>query len=303
MGKLKKVLRVFVIALVLVFLSYLVGRTYDYFTAGFSLGNIILNHPDEKSWEVEPLSPEESKQVDEILNQHFTYLSKGHQAYVFISDDGKYVLKFLKTHVMRIKPWVGWLPDYFGTYKNKKIAAKERRLDGVFLGWKIAYEHLRDKTDILFVKMNKNPPIHKVVHITDKIGRNYTVDLDQTAFLIQKKVDVFSDVFEKLIKDHQTAEAKKLLDSMINLYSTEYHEGYWEFDPQLMRNTGFDHGKAMHIDTGRFAALPANPQPLSVMLKEKTPKLVAWLQERDPELAAYFIDQMNNADGAHVKAQ
>lgn len=47
-------------------------------------------------WELPPLTFEEQQEVERILSQKFTYLARGSQAFAFISEDGKYILKLFK---------------------------------------------------------------------------------------------------------------------------------------------------------------------------------------------------------------
>ncbi|MBS0605157.1 MAG: hypothetical protein JSS60_09020 [Verrucomicrobia bacterium] len=49
-------------------------------------------------WGLPALTEDEQREVDRILTQKFTYLARGSQAFAFISEDGKYVLKLFKQH-------------------------------------------------------------------------------------------------------------------------------------------------------------------------------------------------------------
>ena len=92
------------IALILIFAIslYGLGRLYYAVTDGFTIENITSSLPFDESLETRPLNEEEKTLVDLILDQKFTYLGKGCQSYVFLSEDQQYVLKFFK--YQRYKP-------------------------------------------------------------------------------------------------------------------------------------------------------------------------------------------------------
>src|SRR5688500_13829152 len=76
-------------------LIYAVGRTYFQLTDGFKESNIIEDINEEPNHNLN-ISNIEKDQIKKILAQPFYYLGKGCQSYVFISNDKKYVIKFLK---------------------------------------------------------------------------------------------------------------------------------------------------------------------------------------------------------------
>src|SRR5579871_916778 len=63
-----------------------------------------------QEWEFPPLNPKEQKEIERILSQKFTYLARGSQAFAFISEDGRYVLKMFKQHKWHSKNLLGYIP-------------------------------------------------------------------------------------------------------------------------------------------------------------------------------------------------
>ena len=96
-------------------------------TDGFALARIT--HPLQANGEFPPpiLSSEETMTLKKILSQPFHYLSCGGQTYVFTSDDGHYVIKFLKFHHRRIPLWMQKipLPNRLSLYLLSKMTKKE----------------------------------------------------------------------------------------------------------------------------------------------------------------------------------
>ena len=129
----KKYLKVLMYISLTILLTYGAGRLYYRVTAGFTIGNITSDFTHRKEWEIDPISNDEKNQLKKIFSQKFRYLGKGCQSYVFASDDGAYVLKFVK--YQRFRPQV-WL-DYFefipvvNRYRLFKIEKKNKILVGL----------------------------------------------------------------------------------------------------------------------------------------------------------------------------
>ena len=72
----------------------LVGDFCQKKTKGFCLQKIFSKTP---LLEKEPFfSPSELSNIQSVLSQPYFFLKKGQQCYVFVSQDQKYILKFLK---------------------------------------------------------------------------------------------------------------------------------------------------------------------------------------------------------------
>jgi hypothetical protein len=102
----KKQIFIFLVAVAAI---YGLGRLYYRLTDGFTIGNITATFAYHPEWETTPLNVDEENFLEEALNQPYTYLAKGCQAYVFQSQDGKYVVKFFKYQRFRLKPWEEYL--------------------------------------------------------------------------------------------------------------------------------------------------------------------------------------------------
>ena len=76
-----------------VFLLLKIPKNYHRLTGGFRLSSCQLPLKNKKSWDAEPPSNE----LTPLLSQPFFFLKRGSQAYVFLSEDKKYVLKFRTT--------------------------------------------------------------------------------------------------------------------------------------------------------------------------------------------------------------
>src|SRR5258708_2635099 len=78
----------------------------------FSVSKITTSTKDPE-WDIPSLIGNEKKEIDQLLNQEFTYLSKGAQSYVFVSQDQKYVIKFFKLNKFNSQTWLSYIPFSF----------------------------------------------------------------------------------------------------------------------------------------------------------------------------------------------
>lgn len=271
---------------------YGAGRLYFALTDGFSVSNISSEIPYDPQWETHVLSNLEQNQIDAALSQNYSYLGKGCQSYVFISEDRKYVIKFLKYKHFKAP---GWL-EYFTfippveKYQMKKSAEKTRNLHKIFQSWKIAYENLSDKSGLLYIHLNKTPEWKKTLHIKDKMGISHTIALGDMEFLVQRTADMLESKLETLMAEGKQVEAEQVIDRLIQMLLDEYRQAYADNDHALMQNTGVLNGQPIHIDVGQFIhnKIVMDPKIYKQELFDKTYDFHTWLQKHYPDLAAHL---------------
>src|SRR5437868_4094151 len=95
-GKLKSYCKEICVLLTVIVALYGGGRLYFYLTDGFAIENITSQYPYDVKRETRSITQAEQQQIHSILSQKFSYLGKGCQSYVFVSEDDNYVLKFFK---------------------------------------------------------------------------------------------------------------------------------------------------------------------------------------------------------------
>lgn len=274
------------------------GRLYFRLTDGFRTSNVSMVLPQRQEWEIRPLTLEEMAIRDEALNQTYHYLDKGHQAYVFASADGQYVLKLLKFQRVRVPEWLRktHLPFSWEEWRLKRIAKKDRMRDSLLLSWKLSFDALKEEAAIVYVHINQTQDLERNLTLIDKIGLTHKLDLDSSVFLIQRKAPLLGPVLDQLMAEGNVAEAKQILGRLVDLFVSEYQRGLAEKELFILRNTGVYQGKPMHIDTGRFEWDQDLTQPKNYAqeLKRKTVKLRAWLQKHHPELVEDFDKRVDN---------
>lgn len=272
------------LAVVVVFFG---ARVYYRLTDDFRIANMTYEVPHHPEWEVPSFTKAERKKFEEILSQPFSYVGKGAQSYVFVSQDKKHVIKFFKFKHLKPKWWVDALPafPYFKEYRERQNAKKLRQLNGVFTGYKLAYDVHKEQSGIVFIHLNKTNDLNVNVTLIDKIGRKHLLDLDPIVFVIQENAKTSRTVMNEALKNGDIALAKKRITQIFNLYLEEYRKGIYDRDHGVMHNTGFVGDKPIHLDVGKLTRDNTMRQRKVYRpdLEKIGRKFEVWLQEQYPE--------------------
>lgn len=268
---------------ILSFVLVIYGVFYfcDKATDGFSIGRISSSFSFHPEWETTPPTEETLQQAKKALDQPFHYLGRGGQCFVFESEDGQYVIKFFKyNRILPISP-------------NTKRKMKKMR---DFSSCKLAFEKLKDETEVIFLHLNKTKNLQKKLKITDKLHISHTIDLDNYEFIVQRKAILLHPYIEKLMKNHDIEGAKKAIEAVLNLLICRCKKGIYDEDPGLHKNIGFLKDKAVFIDVGRFKADPqrASPEVYNKDLVIITERFSQWLSTDYPELSSYLESKLHD---------
>ena len=290
-----------ILACLAITLVYGAGRLYFSVTGGFCLSNIKSNFTYDSRWTTRALSEAEQKDVNRILSQEFRYLGKGCQSYVFISEDGEYVVKFFKYQRFRPQFWLRYLTFIppVSNYYDKKIGQKKEKLEALFTSWKIAYEELQPETGLVYVHLNHTDSLPGRFCFYDKIGMKHVVNMNEMQFLIQKRADMLCPTIEKWMAEGKEEETKLLLSSLIAMINSEYHRNLADNDHALMQNTGVYCSLPVHVDVGQFVRNEeiSNPAFYHQELFNKAYKFRIWLQQRYPQLLQHVDEELKREMG------
>jgi hypothetical protein len=229
-------------------------RLYFRLTDDFRLANIKYEMPYRSNWEVPAMTPEQQQHFDRILQQKFYYVGKGAQSYAFKSADDTYILKFFKFKHLKPSLFVDLIPSIgpLKTYKEKQIERKNRLLNSVFDGYRLAYELHAPETGLIYIHLNKSDNLHKNVIVEDKIGLEKTINLDEVPFILQEKVKTTRMVMTDLMNQNNMGLAQQRIKQIFDLYLSEYRKGIYDRDHGVMHNTGFVGDKPIHLDVGKL---------------------------------------------------
>jgi len=223
-------------------------------TRGFALYKICSSLPFNPEFETSSLSEEENKDLKKALDQPYRFLDKGAQCYVFLSQDGRYVIKFFKLHALQppIALRTVQLPFYLQRVWVQKLLEKRQSLTKTFTSYKIAFEEMKEETGILFLHLNKTDHLKQKLVILDNLGISHPLDLDKMEFLVQKRASLFYPFLETSIQEQGMEPAKRILSDLVQFLVIRNRKEIFDKDPDLTTNFGFLDGKLIQIDVGRF---------------------------------------------------
>lgn len=204
--------------LILIVSLLALGYGVHTYTEGFSIAGITSGHnyglPDFGS----------KTAAIEILDQPFHYMASGGQSYVFLSDDGCYVLKFFKGPL---------------TLLPKVRARKITKISRTLLGYELLQKRLPSHSATIYAHLSKSP--FRNVILIDKCGIHHTVDLSSIECILQRHVEPLNP--DSISKVHALADLmaqEKMTDS----------------DPRQHKNWGVFNGEVVIFDAGRVAPDP-----------------------------------------------
>lgn len=265
--------------------AFNVALAYKNRNDGFTVEKTVSVVPNDPQWEI-VTSKNSLIRANAILNQPWYYLGSGFQCYAFISQDGQYVLKFLRHQ--RLRP-----PSFFDALllkTEKKTTTRQDRVQGLFQSLKVAIEDIPDETGILFVHLNKTAGHHRPVTIHNKCGEEFQISLDDREFILQRKAELIKPVFSKLMEEGRVEQAKARIDQIFALMTISAKKGVKDLDRALIKknNLGFLEDRAIYIDAGKLVKVQGVSGLEFAADLTRLRALRKWLMQHYPDLANYF---------------
>lgn len=269
-------------------LFYCVERFCHKQTDGFSIANIRSDLSYNRQWEV----IQHPKNLEQLLEKKFYYLTKGAQCYVFVSADQTTILKFFKQEHFRLPFPLSYIPLPKPLLEKK--LTKKKALDADFKSYKLAFDELKEETGLLFLHLNKSHELKTVLTIVDKLGIEHRLDPNDYEFLLQQKAVLVKDKINQWMQEDQIEEAKNALHSLLSLIFHRVEKGIVDLDPNLSKNFGFVGEHAIEIDIGRFSKNQNLQACLDPILHKSREDFQHWLNKHHPALAEYFHEEFQS---------
>ena len=261
--------------------------SYNKLTDGFSLREIstVFHIP-----KVGLLTDEEKRSLDPIFNQSFSYYDRGAQMYAFISEDGKWVLKFFKQKHLRslkaLEPFCA-LP-ILKSILERKIKRREKRVAALLQASKLASTEVKEESGIIYAHLFPVHNLSKKVLIKDKLNFPREICLNDYEFVVQKRGVNLREVF-KNTQDPKMAEAnvKKIRNALFRLSE----KGVIDQDRGVIKNMALtmDGDEAFFIDTGEFKKEKHEPR---IEALKHLNTLRIWCNEFTPMYTPFFEQEI-----------
>ena len=250
---------------------------------------------------LEESSSSYAEEIERALLQQYQFLSEGRQSYVFVSRDGKHVLKFFK-HAYYALPWyTSLLPE---TWRQKEIKKRSDRKRYYASGYPLAGAFFQERTELLLVHLGKTDTALPKIKLKGRYPKTYEIDLNTTPFVLQKKGELLYPSLQRLYEREGIQGVENGVLQFLTLIFERLEKNILDKDHHIAGNFGMCEGKVIDLDPGRYVYTP------DLTLEEwdrewvgSTYKLRKWIGQNFPEALPYF-DETNRQyiEKKHVSA-
>lgn len=263
---------------------------------GFIVWKIRSDPISSADWEAPSIDLEKKKEINTILAQKFFYLSKGTQSYCFVSEDGRYVLKFIKQHKCRslwdnfLKyPLPGWLQER----AQAKIEKAKECKKGIFTSYVLAYNRLKEEAGLIYLQIKPSSITDHKTTLVDRLGFKHLLDLNQMVFALQQKAELIGERIDRLMLKNDVQGAKETIQALLSLFYRRCQKGVKDTDMgKFCLNYGFIGNRPISVDIGQFILDEELVEPAVVHheVQVRTGAFIKWLKDRHPDLTAFVED-------------
>ena len=200
----------------IVFLSLALGFWFFSSTSSFSVDEIYPGR-DFSSQKVKTDSKEDIENACFIANQSFRLFKEDIDAYLFLSEDGKYVLKFFKMRKLTPKYWLNYIPiPWLDKKRLSKVVDRERARNESLGNLKAVFEKFRYQTGLVFLHLFKTDYLKTRVTLIDQNGKRKRVSLDEVPFILRRRAIPIKEFIETSIAKGEQREVISSLCSILN---------------------------------------------------------------------------------------
>lgn len=272
---------------------YLLARFCHHQTGGFTLAK-IQNNTYELS--TPAIHLEKNYDLKALLTQKYSYFSRGLQSFCFLSEDGETVLKlFNNRYQTKIAFWkcLSYFP-FFDKVAADKIVYLESKLKMTFDSYQIASEMFPQESALIYFQAHPSQQIRSNVTLVDKLGIKHSVNLNQYAFILQKKATPFYSYLEQLISDRDWAGCHQVIHKLFDLSLLRHKQRVSDRDPLIRTNFGVIDGEPVYIDVGPFVKSNCNLDPIQTRkeLDAMFLGLKHWLEKKQQYNLASDVDAL-----------
>jgi hypothetical protein len=250
-----------------------------------------------------PILPQErflagdESSVSQILDQPFHFLSRGLQSFVFLSEDGQYVLKVFNNCYQRRNALYGaakWLIPWRPLWAMQEQHKALSKLSSAFASYHIAAHSMQEQTALLYVHAAPTTTLPSTLTLVDPLNIAHHINPNRTGFLIQKKVSLAYPALQKFLDQGDLESAKNALHSLVQLFIWKHRHHIADSDPLIRTNYGFFGTQAIQLDVGPLSVerVPSSDAAFHQELIRITTSLKHFLEPRSPELTAALDQQL-----------
>ncbi len=277
-----------VLALLLIACLFFLPQAVKRMTSGFHLERMILDVYRHSDWDTTPLPQSQMREIKKVLRRPFTYLSRGSQAFVFASEDGRYVLKLFYSP-QKAHPWRQWIR----THVRKKSAksAPLEKVHRVLSAAKLAFEQGSAWTGVVYVHLNPTETQLPETVLKAPCGKTCKIDLNQYRFVLQERAIPIREGLAMAIEQGDRSAVRALFHSFAELILTRASKGIRNGDVTVYSNFGCLGSRVIEWDFGNYW-IDASMRPQDELQRFASP-LRQFLLARAPEWVKEFDEEIS----------
>lgn len=187
--------------------------------------------------------------LNEIVKEPLSYIGNGLEAIAFVSKDDQYVVKFfikkpvIKKRFFRPKKRIKQIFSKKNSFEPKKESIKR---------YTEAFKKIPEVTGVLAVHFNESSEKLPFCRLVDYRGKKHKIDLNEVAFIVQKKAKIISPNMSK--EEFQNIDQK-----LRKLFSQIASKGFVNLSPLFNpENFAILGDEAIMIDLGKLNFEPEN---------------------------------------------
>jgi hypothetical protein len=219
------------------------------------------------------------ERLSEILSQPFTYLTEGLQAFIYVSEDGKFILKTFKN--------LEQSKDQFKSWGLNPDDITGELIENSIKSYELAFDKLREETALVYIHVSSDPlPGQKL------LLDNKEFDASDVQFLVQERVELVRDRIKRLMSASEANKVEDIIEQIMTFIGRVWEKGITEDTFNWDHNYGYTvTGKLAQIDVGTFWE---GDKYLKEELQAK--KLLdsisqRWLDENFPEFSDFYREK------------
>jgi hypothetical protein len=209
----------------------------------FSRETISSILPPTLEWTGELITPEATDKIRDILSLKYQFLGKGKQAFSFVSEDDKYVVKFFNLGCV--------IPTWKDFFYPQNAREKQKRLKRLFFGYNNGYQELKEDTGLIWIHLKPTNDLKRTITLVDSQKNELHLDADSTIFVIQKKAEPIFIHLSKLYEEGKSSEADQLIQAFYALIQRRASKGFHDRDKIFQNNYGFVENQPIQFDLGK----------------------------------------------------
>lgn len=229
-------------------------------------------------------------EIEKMLDQPFSYFNKGNQAYVFSSQDGKYVLKIIRHQKYRPPFWSKLFPQMEKTKKN--LLHKKETWEQSLFSYGVASNGLKDACQTLYSHLHLTQCHNKTLLLKDHLGRKWNFDLDKNTYLLQIRGDsILSEALLTQKRNQDLASAEKIIQSFQKTITAMADQGVYMRPKNCFFNLGVKDNLVQIFDLGGFRKIDPSVNSKEKILSQYNIVLKKWCEKLFPEMVD-FIEEL-----------